>query len=495
MTTNVLDPLMPLNVTGTEKTPPNPKRTKDAFGRIGYTLSEAIADLLDNSIDAKARRVLVRFVYDRDEVRAVYIADDGHGMSPSTLSEAMQFGSHLKHSDGDLGKYGMGLKSASFSQCKTLTVLTRKSGEVSGRRWVDKEIDKDWLCEILSTSDCQRILDSDWAPLSLKHSGTIVIWNQLTGLHSSQTNPLETINREIAVLSNQLGLTFHRFLESGALEIHLGSISIGARGNAITQMVLPLNPFGYPASGDAAYPQKVDIPTDTGASIELHCHIWPAKSRLPEYKLGGGKVSSRQGFYFYRNNRLVQAGGWNGLRDDDSEPHLSLARVAVDIPPQIQVSVQKAHVIDLPKGFIKNARHATSKYIKAADNAYRRGKPSEPSMPLVLGKGFTAELRQVAKSRLVNDETKVLAVDFTWKKLKPSNVFEIDGDNGVVHLNSLYRKSIVGKSESTPNDAQSLKLCLFFILREFVSKTRLSRSDKQRIELVNDLLLRDLNAE
>jgi HSP90 family molecular chaperone len=115
--------------------PPNPERTKDAIARIGYSLEESIADLIDNSLDAQATDVLIRFIYDRKNIHRIFVVDNGHGMREETLRRAMQFGSTLRHEKTDLGKYGIGLKSASLSQCNQFSVISRVDKEVSGRRW------------------------------------------------------------------------------------------------------------------------------------------------------------------------------------------------------------------------------------------------------------------------------------------------------------------------------------------------------------------------
>ncbi len=116
---------------GVESILPDPERTKEAFSRIGYSLEEAIADLVDNSVDAGATDVLVRLLYDRKNIRRVFVVDNGRGMSEETLRRAMQFGSTLRHKRNDLGKYGIGLKSASLSQCDQFSVLRRMGAQAS----------------------------------------------------------------------------------------------------------------------------------------------------------------------------------------------------------------------------------------------------------------------------------------------------------------------------------------------------------------------------
>src|SRR5438105_14334303 len=110
---------------------PDPSGTAGVLSRIGYSLEESLADLIDNSIDARATKVLVRFVRSVSSITRVIIADNGHGMAESKLHKIMQYGVQLKHEPGDLGKYGIGLKSASFSHCASLTVLSSDGSAVS----------------------------------------------------------------------------------------------------------------------------------------------------------------------------------------------------------------------------------------------------------------------------------------------------------------------------------------------------------------------------
>src|SRR5208282_1396565 len=98
--------------------------------------------------------------------------------------------------------------------------------------------------------------------------------------------------------------------------------------------VPPLNPFAYHAPGNPDYPKTFRTKIAQASTLSLEAHIWPPNSELPQYKLGN-KAAARQGFYFYRNGRLIQSGGWNGLVQHDSEPHGSLARTRIDLPPEL----------------------------------------------------------------------------------------------------------------------------------------------------------------
>lgn len=486
---------------GVEATPPDPERTKDAFSRIGYSLDEAVADLVDNSIDAEATDVLVRLLYDRKSIRRVFIVDNGRGMHEETLRSAMRFGSTLKHKKSDLGKYGIGLKSASLSQCEKFAVITRTGGEVSGRRWSTASFQNNWLCEKLEGSGCRRLLDAQWAGLNLDRSGTIVMWDELTNLQAGDLPASETVNKAILGLASHLGLVFHRFLEKrDKFRIRLDSQFVGLPEFDVAQFVTPLNPFGYDLAGADGYPKEFKTTLAGVGDLTLVGHIWPPKSRKLGYTLGGGKISSRQGFYFYRNDRMIQAGGWNGCRGDDAEPHLSLARVAIDIPPgsegHFDVMVQKSKVSP-PRDFVQAVRNAKAgtttfaEYVVQAVKVYRSEGKAEKSdeKTLVPWNGLSTSARKNAREVLAPNEGRIRRVNFRWKPLDTNVVFELDRDHGIISLNEIYRQAILGGTRKSRNDARAFKTTLFLLVRGYFDQKPLTRGRVEFLETCNKLLL------
>jgi len=131
---DLIDTSIPAEIYQQEHTPPDPARLIFALRQIGYTFEQALADLLDNSITAGANAVLIRFLCDSSGIRSLAIVDDGCGMNARELGEAMRFGSSKDRHRLSLGKFGMGLKLASFSHARSLTVLTHKNGRALG--WV-----------------------------------------------------------------------------------------------------------------------------------------------------------------------------------------------------------------------------------------------------------------------------------------------------------------------------------------------------------------------
>lgn len=167
---------------------PDQDKVGDIFSRLGYGIADAIADLIDNSVDAEAAKVHVRFVRSIEGIHSVLIADNGHGMNEAELREAMRFGSRSKKSSEQLGKYGIGLKSASLSQAETVTVLTRRGNSVLGRRWTLENVKSNWLCEVLKEADVRKVFSVVFGDFQISASGTVVIWERLEHLKALPTN-------------------------------------------------------------------------------------------------------------------------------------------------------------------------------------------------------------------------------------------------------------------------------------------------------------------
>ncbi|CUT09700.1 hypothetical protein BF49_0780 [Bradyrhizobium sp.] len=491
----------------TEALLPDPERTGVMLSRFGYKFPEAIADLADNSIDAEANKLLIRVVRTDDRIARVLIVDNGKGMNEDTLAEAMRFGSRSAKTQHALGKYGFGLKSASLSQARKVTVLSRSKGATCGRRWTQENIGKGWLCEILNDKDVASFMEQDFSPLTLEKSGTIVVWEELEHLKSSAAKIDEVIHRAQRLLSVDLGLRFHRFLSSSRLEILLDQQSAGQSPSLIKASVKPLDPFRYPPEATKqGYPKSFAIELGQGR-LKIECHIWPSHSDDVGYKLGGGKVSARQGFYFYRNDRLIQAGGWNGIREDDTEPHLSLARVKVDLPPAFddlfKLDVLKSRV-DPPTQFASAVKTAQSNdgtfqnFINDALAVYGRKKKKEGALfHFVPGRGFPSQARKDAKKILwERGSGKPRLVHFDWSnELEPYEFVRIDRDRGRLVLNQAYRAKVLQSKRASAADAPLVKLLLLFLLHEEFDRKASSAKYLDWLKRMNETIVAVLRKE
>ena len=308
-----------------------------SFGN--YDLARALADLLDNSITAGAKSIEITCNYGTGapEIR---VRDDGCGMSPQELQVAMRPASvnpDEGRSADDLGRFGWGMKSASFSQCKLLTVVTRKQGAYTAASWDLEDIDG-WSMASYSSDEAEKLLEE---PI-LERAGTEVIWQKCDRLSEGSSLTVDQFNEIVAHARGRLSLVFHRFLsgKSGARKI-----SISLNGTPLDA----LDPFhsGHPAT--QASPAEA-IPVTDGTKVMMKAYTLPHYSKLEkdEYETLGGEEGyvKNQGFYVYRNNRLIIHGTWFRLA---KHGELSkLVRISIDIPNSLdsmwKVTIDKSDV-------------------------------------------------------------------------------------------------------------------------------------------------------
>lgn len=489
----------------TEQLRPDDIGSAEIYSRLGYKLTEAISDLVDNSIDAKAKNILIRFIRTDDQIRRVLILDDGHGISDSNFAKAMQIGSSVGKSKISLGKYGIGMKSASLNQARSVSVLSLAGGRGAGRKWTVENIKLGWVCEILNPRQVGDYLSNSFGPMTLGKSGTLVVWEDLQHLKTTATTIDATISKTIKSLSTELGLHFHRFIASGNLRIFIDAQWSGKTESGIYTEVLTLDPFSYTISGKDGYPKTFTVDLPPYGKLTAEAHIWPAKSTEPGYKLGGGKISSRQGLYIYRNDRLIQVGGWNGCRDDDNEPHLSLARVVIDLPPEFdstfQLDVTKSKV-EPPPEFAKQLLAALrtdgtsfKKYILDAQSVYRKQKTRDGgTFKFVPNRGFPKAAKESSKRILWEKGSNALTpIDFNWKKLDPDIFVDIDPENKTIAINSVYRDKVLKGQSASSTDAPLVKLLLFFLLHEHLDRKAKTEKYLDWVKKINLALVATCN--
>jgi len=304
---------------------------------VGYTLGSALADVIDNSITARARKVRI-LAETTDADARIAVLDDGRGMTADELMDAMRLGSRspLESRDGDdLGRFGLGMKTASFSQCRRLTVVTRQAGRTSVARWDLDMVLKtdDWLVEIPA--------DDETIPWSedLESDGTMVLWERLDRLVGPHGEGQDDLVRRLDEAARHLEMVFHRFL-SGERGLRRVSLSLNNRS------LVPFDPFHSDHPATIAGPpetirvgrQNVTIQTFT---LPHHKKVSPEEW---ERFAGPGGYVRNQGFYVYRARRLIIYGTWFGLA---RQMELTkLARVRIDMPNSLdsdwKVDIKKA---------------------------------------------------------------------------------------------------------------------------------------------------------
>lgn len=342
---------------------------------IGYDLPAAVADLVDNSLDADATSIEVDLVHDRDG-GWVRVADDGCGMTERALDEAMRYGSSRAYRGSDLGHFGLGLKTASLSQARRLTVATRStfSGPVRIRRWdldLVAEID-DWQLERLTSARAPAHLVE---PLR-DRTGTVVLWEHLDRLHTTRRHDGEAAANRLAIaareIADHLSMVFHRFLQG---EADGESLELFVNG----QPARPWDPFARDEPHTQVLTEQHLALEHYGVqhTVVVRPHILPAQQLFssPEaHDRAGGpnRWNRQQGLYIYRRDRLIQSGGWNRLRTLDE--HAKLARIALDAPPgadgAFRTNVAKMNV-GLPDGLRPDLRALVAGVVSRAQSSYR----------------------------------------------------------------------------------------------------------------------------
>lgn len=291
---------------------------------IGYSLETAISDIIDNSITAGASQIRIITETYVDEP-FIAIVDNGSGMTEDELIAAMRPGSRNPLSTReapDLGRFGLGLKSASFSQCRRLTVVTRKDSKTSAAIWDldDVAIRNEWMVQLPDDiSDTPGINE-------LFDTGTLVLWQKLDrlagGISHNASKRAEIINRRIAETERHLRLVFHRFTENQKrLRIKLNE-----------RQLLPLDPFATKNPATIADPEETLKLNDSEVKIQsftLPHHRQMGKTEWEDIAGPEGHLKS-QGFYLYRGQRLILYGTWFGLCRQSELTKLS--RVRIDIP-------------------------------------------------------------------------------------------------------------------------------------------------------------------
>jgi hypothetical protein len=311
---------------------------------LGYSTGAALADIIDNSVSAGATEVRLDFAWDGPNSR-IAILDDGRGMDDGELESAMRLGDKNpldSRAPDDLGRFGMGLKTASFSQCRRVTVATVKDGTSSCLRWDLDELAADpdggWLLFEGPARGSESFLDV----LKGRSTGTLVLWEKMDRI-VTEGHTSDDFHDLIDAVERHLAMVFHRLLAGPGAKLDL---------LIKDRPVTPWDPFmtGHPAKPWASPPTH----HYTGyGTVTAQAHVLPHRDRLTDAEIrrneGPAGWTAQQGFYVYRNERLVVAGGWLGLggvRAWNREEAHRLARIRLDIPntadAEWQIEVRKS---------------------------------------------------------------------------------------------------------------------------------------------------------
>lgn len=480
--------------TGSVQLPPAP-RSLEALGR-NHTLDAALAELVDNSIDAGAERVVIRFVRDGGRLVRLVVLDDGSGMDERAIDIAMTVGGDREYQAGEIGRFGLGLKSASFSQARSVTVVSRAGGSPAvGRRWQLEHARKDFECEIVDPKFAAAQLETG------VDSGTVVRWDDVKGFPA--VDDAVAVDRFLqgafARVRGHLGLIFHRLLEREVVRVLL---EVEDGGEQVLLAEVPsLDPFAYPKSGAAGWPKTLGAGR-ADRRVTLDCHIWPGRSSLEQFKLDGSLIE-RQGLYVYYNDRLVQRGGWNGLCHPDKQ--LNLARVAVSVDGDVEQMISlkpEKNGIEVGPHFAPAVYAAQARggigfkgYLNAAmgvlKESNRRQRRRQPVLPP--GAGFDPKVRRAVERELPLQEAD--AIQVRWDTLPPDQFFEIDREEQVLWLNRRFRREMLAGRRGGLNDLPLVKALMFLLTENIFAGQNLGPRDRDNLDVWQSILIAAVKAE
>ncbi len=393
----------------------------EALRGLGYSVATALSDIVDNSIAARARTVDVNFTWDGDN-SSVAIMDDGEGMDASELDMAMRLGEInplARRASHDLGRFGIGLKTASFSQCRRLTVASRKLKSTSCLRWDLDEMaghpGDGWLLFEGPARGSEALI----ACVEEYSHGTVVLWEKLDRIVTSGVREQEFLD-VVDRVEQHLSLVFHRFMSG-----RKPRLAIRINGRAI----LPRDPFlsAHPAT----WSSPVARLKAGGANVEVQCYVLPHKDRIAprDYETAAGPDgwTAQQGFHVYRGERLLVAGSWLGLgrgRSWTKEESHRLARIRLDIPNNVDAEWK----IDIRKSVARPPVSMREELTRLAEDTRERarrvfahrGTPATRTAGGVLAQAWRVEQSaQGVRYRLDTDHPAVAAVLHECGAMKP----------------------------------------------------------------------------
>lgn len=467
---------------------PDPSITS-AIGRH-HSLATAVADLVDNSIDAGARHVLVRFVTRNRQPVGLEVIDDGKGMDSAAIDAAMTYARKRDYEESDLGHFGIGLKAASLSQAGTLAVWSRRYGAPAvGRRIRRSTIDTGPIVESYATLDAETRLQAAEVQFDLG-AGTLVEWGDVTTFLRSSDDAEQTawLEKAIEDVLTHLGLVLHRILARGSVKV---TIEVTDEfGSGIPRVVAPLDPFGYDRSGAAGYPIDHIVELPEGRTT-ARAHVWPSGARSrPGFVLTARGPLETQGLYVYRHDRLLQAGGWCDLTM--RSPELNLARMSLDIGDEferhITINPEKTGVVldSTLKDALLSARSVDGRtfrdFLDAAEGRSResRKRTAKPITVIEPRGGLPSSVLAALEDATEYDLDEE-SIEIRWVTLAPDEFFRVDRDARRLSLNLRFRGAVVGRKSLDPTDAPLVKSLLFLLLNGHFGGT-LRGSREKRLE-------------
>lgn len=360
------------------KLPPDPARVMEGLRDTGYDFNTAVADIIDNSIAANATKVNILLEMDPAGEVFVYIADNGHGMDFEGLKNAMKYGSAERDNKASLGKFGLGLKTASTAFCRCLSVIS-KGTDLTARKL---QWDLDYIATTGEWNLRQPSITDDeieyLEETTQKGTGTLVVWEKIDRLlndYRTKTAAKNALSRVEQSLRFHISMVYQRFLDTE--DDRAQNVVILLNGNKIE----PWDPFCRAEKNTSVLYEdelEIEMPGETEIpALIIKAILIPRRDEFSTRAAGDrAKVSNdMQGFYIYRENRLIHFGDWMGMFS--KEPHGTLLRVELSFDHKLDeafhVDIKKSRILLNEEifNYIKDSVMPAPR--RAADERYRRG--------------------------------------------------------------------------------------------------------------------------
>ena len=453
---------------------------------VDYQLDGALAELIDNSVDAKAKDVLIRILRVGQYPASILVIDNGSGIKKQDFKSAMTFAQRRKYEEEDTGMFGVGMKSSSLALCEVLTVVSKaKESSANGCRWTRENIDKEVLHN-LDPYECEswfmNLMNS--TKTINGPSGTIICWEKVDEFEvarASKESPAKFLEQILVGLEQSLGLIFHRFIERQDLNLQIDVQD--EDGDVFGQRtVLPINPFKYPKTGRGGYPKILKTSKKELDGLTVKAHIWPKGMRTIEFKIpraSGTGAAESQGIYVYRSNRLLMAGKWAGL--ESFEAHKSLARLEIDLPSKptkgIKVNFHKTAVTFQPSivQAVRSSRATDGTTFEHWVNdaiEVQRTQDRNKTFPIDLPRPTNALPVDVRRA-IEDNSTSGPSFKVEWGRVAKGKAFRLSDDRLIINQDF---KDAFQSGESSGSRASSLPLTLLVLaLRDIAGKKRTAK--------------------
>lgn len=412
--------------------PPDPARVMEGLRDTGYDFNTAVADIIDNSIAANAQNIHILLEMDMSGDVFVYIADDGCGMDLDGLKNAMTYGSKERANKASLGKFGLGLKTASTAFCRCLSVVS-KGADLTPRK---VQWDLDYIAEKGAWKLKQPEITADelefLEEVTGDGTGTLVVWekvDRLLGAYKNKGSANKALKKIEEALAFHISLVFQRFIDDE--DTRANNVDITLNGKPIS----PWDPFCTTEANHATlYDDVLSVDMNDGieSDIVIRAHLLPRKDEFATGAAGRKALinNDMQGFYVYRENRLIHHGDWMGMFRN--EPHYSLLRVELSfdhtLDEAFHVDIKKSRILLNDTLYTYIAESIMPAPRRAADERYRKGTKKQ-----VEGASTTAH---DAASRNIEEKA---------KSLESSKVEVTNPDTGEVKItntNGTFRHKI-----------------------------------------------------